>query len=82
MYKPLKNLKKFSLTLAEGMYSLKRFALYLDLPEENNPRVRFLNREDAAPKIVIRKNTLSLNKVSWDSMFKCVFPMEIKAYFG
>jgi hypothetical protein len=33
-YKPFKNLRKFTLTFSEALYSLNRFSIYLDLPEK------------------------------------------------
>ena len=52
IYKPLKNLKKYTLTFKEGMYSLQRFGLYLNLPEQRHTN-EILNDDSLAPKLMI-----------------------------
>jgi ABC-type multidrug transport system fused ATPase/permease subunit len=80
IYRPLKNLRKFSITFSEGLYSLKRFALYLDLPEERQT-VALKNEVSAVPRLNIQEGTFALS--IFDKTGKgCNFPQEISMHFG
>lgn len=75
-YRPFKNLKKFTLTFSEAMYSLKRFGLYLNLPEKKHSL--FINNlPRLLPFLKIKPNTMSFSFVASEKNTGFYFSKEI-----